>query len=447
MPRPTPPGGFVPPFEARLVAPAVHRFEADGVDVTLLLTPPLLDAIEPSAWQQLADAVRLPGLERAIVTPDVHTGYGVPIGFTAVSRTHLYPDTVGPDPACSVSLSRCDDPGIEQLDMPARRAILDDLQRTVGVAGRHAKHVPIEPLPFAELWAILRGRRRAARTWPAGRPTLDELASSDELARLEALVREWATPKRRAQVRTIGGGNHFLEVQLGDDGDLYVMAHFGSRGLGAAGADHFERRIRDEIVHRSAPPELGTDLLFAPVDHPLGRLYLLFQTAMLDYAAYGHARVQEAVREVLATHLGIVRAAFVGHIPHNFIEQRQGAYWQRKGATPAYDHQGVPLMIPGSMATTSYLLEPGPNAERWGPSVPHGAGRILSRGEARRQLDQAEMDARLSRRGAMTNVRHVPLDESPAAYKDVDEVVDAVVRSGVARVTRTLRPVLVLKGG
>lgn len=446
MAPPSAPAASVSSFTPRRVAPAVHRFDAHGVEVTLLLTPRQLKAVEPSAWQQLADALRLPGLERAIVTPDVHTGYGVPIGFTAVSRTHLYPDTVGPDPACSVSLSRCDDPGIEQLDKPARRAILDDLQRIVGVAGRHAKHVPIDPLPFGELWAILRGRRREPRTWPYGRPTLDELASSDELARLEALAREWATAKRRAQVRTIGGGNHFLEVQLGDDGDLYVMAHFGSRGLGAAGADLFERRIRDEIVHRSAPPDLGTALLFAPVEHPLGRLYLLFQTAMLDYAAYNHARVQEAARDVLAGHLGVTRARFVGHIPHNFIEHRQGAYWQRKGATPAYDHQGIPLMIPGSMATTSYLLEPGPNAARWGPSVPHGAGRVLSRGAARRQLDQAEMDARLSRRGAMTNVRHVPLDESPGAYKDVDEVVDAVVRSGVARLTRTLRPVLVLKG-
>ncbi len=430
------------------LAPGVRRAVVRGVEVTFLVSDALFAAIEASAWDQLEAALHLPGLERAIVTPDVHTGYAVPIGFTAVSRSHLYPDTVGPDPACSVSLSVLDDPGFDDLDRPARRAILDDLQRAVGVSGRHARqaHAPGAPLPFDELWAILRGRRRTARTWPFGRPTLDELAGSDELATLEAWTRDWATAKRRAQLRTIGGGNHFLEVQRGDDGRLYVMAHFGSRGLGATGADAFERRIRDEIVHKGAPADLPAGLLFAPADHPLGRLYFLFQTAMLDYAAAAHALVQEAAREVLSDHLGVADGHFVGHIPHNFIERRQGAYWQRKGATPAYDHHGIPLMIPGSMATTSYLLEPGPNAERWGPSVPHGAGRVLSRGAARRALDQAEVDAQLARRGALTNVRHAPIDESAGAYKDVDEVVAAVTLSGVARVTRVLTPLLILKG-
>jgi tRNA-splicing ligase RtcB len=259
-------------------------------------------------------------------------------------------------------------------------------------------------------------------------------------------MRELDSARLRQQIRTIGGGNHFLEVQVGDDGELYVMAHFGSRGLGAAGADAFEHRIRDEIVHRDAPADLPAGLLFAPADHPLGRLYFLFQSAMLDYAAYAHAAVQEAARDVLASHLGVADGRFVGHIPHNFIERREGAYWQRKGATPAYDHQGIPLTIPGSMATTSYLLEPGPNAERWGPSVPHGAGRVLSRGAARRALDQAEVDAQLARRGALTNVRHAPIDESAGAYKDVDAVVAAVTLSGVARVTRVLTPLLILKG-
>lgn len=430
------------------VAPGVRRAVVHDVEVTFLVSDELFDAIEPSAWEQLEAALHLPGLDRVIVTPDVHTGYGVPIGFTAVSRSHLYPDAVGPDPACSVSLSVLDDPGFDDLDRPARRAILDDLQRVIGVSGRHARatHQAGAPLPFDELWAILRGRRRAARTWPDGRPTLDELASSDELATLEAWTRDWATPKRRAQLRTIGGGNHFLEVQRGDDGRLYVMAHFGSRGLGATGADAFERRIRDEIVHREAPADLAGGLLFAPAEHPLGRLYFLFQTAMLDYAAHAHAVVQEAAREVLAGHLGVADGRFVGHIPHNFIERWNGAYWQRKGATPAYDHHGIPLMIPGSMATASYLLEPGPEAERWGPSVPHGAGRVLSRGAARRTLDQSEVDAELARRGAMTNVRHAPIDESAGAYKDVSAVVAAVTTAGVARVTRILTPLLVLKG-
>ena len=431
----------------RKVSDAVFTFRDHGVDVVMLLTQELLDAVEPSAWEQLRHALRLPGLDRVIVTPDVHTGYGVPIGFTAVSRSHLYPDTVGPDPACSVSLSRLENPGLDAWDKPALRAILDDLQQVLTVDVRHPERPPPPPIPFDELWAVVRGRRRTPRTWVASSPTLDEVASTDELQTFRSLLEELATAKRRQQLRTIGGGNHFVEVQVGDDGALYVMAHFGSRGLGAAGARWFERRIRDEIVHRDAPAELGTGLLFVPADHPLGRQYDLFQRAMLEYATFNHVAVQEAAGQVLADHLGVGPGRLMGHIPHNFVERRAGAFWQRKGATPAYDNDGIPLLIPGSMATTSYVLAPGPEAERWGASVPHGAGRVLSRGAAKKTLDQAEMDAVFEARGAMTNVRHVPLDESSGAYKDVDEVIRAVVTSGVAVVVQRLRPVLVLKGG
>jgi tRNA-splicing ligase RtcB (3'-phosphate/5'-hydroxy nucleic acid ligase) len=248
------------------------------------------------------------------------------------------------------------------------------------------------------------------------------------------------------QIGSIGGGNHFLEVQLGEDGALYVMAHFGSRGLGAAGSRELFARIRSDMAERSgSPPEAGA-LMHVPAADPLGQLYFSFQHAMLEYASYNHVRVQAAAVEVLLDHLPGAEPTFLGHIPHNFIERREGRYWQRKGTTPAYDRDGIPLLIPGSMSTTSYLLAPGPNAARYGESVPHGAGRVLSRGDARRSLDQTEMDRLFDARGVMANFRHVPLDESQAAYKDVDEVIDAVVVPGVARVVQRLRPVLVLKG-
>ena len=432
--------------EPTRLADGVHAFRHAGVDVTLLLTRALLDAMETSAWRQLEGSLALPGLERVIVTPDVHTGYAVPIGFTAVSATHLYPDTVGPDPACSVSLSRLANPGFETLDKRARRAILDDLERAVIVDVRHRKGSAPPPIPFEELLEIVTGRRRGARTWVAASPRLKEIATSDDRVAFEQLLRELDTTRLRQQLRTIGGGNHFLEVQLGDDGELYVMAHFGSRGLGATGARWFEQRIRDEVVRRQPAPGLSDEYLFIPADHPLGRLYLLFQQAMLEYASYNHLQVQEAACEVLSRHLGVGPGTFLGHIPHNFIERKDGRFWQRKGATPGYDNDVIPLLIPGSMATASYVLAPGPNAARYGASVPHGAGRVLSRSAAKRSLDQRAMDEAFDARGVMANFRHVPLDESAAAYKDVSEVIRAVVISGVAEVRRTLRPLLVLKG-
>lgn len=428
------------------IADGVRSAHHGDVEVTLLLTPPLLDAMEDSAWEQLEASLDLPGLERVIVTPDVHTGYAVPIGFTAVSSSHLYPDTVGPDPACSVSLSRVPNPGFEGLDRRTRRAILDDLERAVVVNVRHRHGSLAPPMPFETLMAILHGRRRHAKTWVAAHPRLAELASSDRLAAFEKLMRELDSARLRQQIRTIGGGNHFLEVQVGDDGELYVMAHFGSRGLGATGARWFEERIRADVHARAGRFGGASDLLHVPAEDPLGQLYYLFQQAMLEYATYNHLQVQEAACEVLSRHLGVGPGTFLGHIPHNFIERRHGRWWQRKGATPAYDNDGIPLLIPGSMSTTSYVLAPGPNAERLGASVPHGAGRVLSRGAAKRALDQEAADAAFEARGVMANFRHVPLDESAAAYKDVGEVIRAVGVSGVAEVIRTLRPVLVLKG-
>lgn len=434
------------PLEPRKIADGVYGLRYGHVEVTLLLTHALLEAMEDSAWEQLEASLDLPGLERVIVTPDVHTGYAVPIGFTAVSSSHLYPDTVGPDPACSVSLSRVPNPGLERLDKRARRAILDDLERAVVVNVRHRHGSLPPPMSFEALMEIVHGRRRRTKTWVAAHPRLAELASSDRVTAFEGLMRELDSARLRQQIRTIGGGNHFLEVQVGDDGELYVMAHFGSRGLGATGARWFEERIRAEMQARAGRFGGASELLHVPADDPLGQLYYLFQQAMLEYATYNHLQVQEAACEVLSRHLGVGPGTFLGHIPHNFIERRDGRWWQRKGATPAYDNDGIPLLIPGSMSTTSYVLAPGPNAERLGASVPHGAGRVLSRGAAKRALDQEATDAAFEARGVMANFRHVPLDESAAAYKDVDEVIRAVLTSGVAEVVRTLRPVLVLKG-
>ena len=434
-------------FQATQTEPGVYRACVGGVPVVMLLTERLYRALEPEALAQLDRALQLPGLERVVITPDVHTGYGVPIGFTAVSASHLYPDTVGPDPACSVSLSRIAFKDFERLDKPERRAIIRELEATIAVTRRRRRQAatPRQPaLDFDELWQIVLGRRRSARTWVASHPPLEAWFGGETLAAFRDLLEQLASDRTRSQIGSIGGGNHFLEVQLGDDGDLYLMTHFGSRGLGAVGAKHFFERIRAGMVAGGGEHEL----LCVAADEPLGRLYFLFQQAMLEYATFNHVRVQQAATAVLRRQLGLGAEAvtFLGHIPHNFIEFKDGRYWQRKGATPAYDNDGIPLLVPGSMATSSYLLAPGPNAARYGESVPHGAGRRLSRGAARRQLDQQAMDRAFDARGVMGSFRHVPLDESSEAYKEVDEVIEAVVRPGVATVTTRLRPVLVLKG-
>lgn len=434
---------------ASQVQEGVYVAARDGVHVTLLLTEPLVEALEEGAMSQLRGALQLPGVERVVVTPDVHTGYAVPIGFTAISATHLYPDTVGPDPACSVSLSHLGRVTLDGLDKRARRAILGDLEGSIGVASRRRGRRRARSgsrLGFDELLAVARGERRQECTWVSGSPTLPERFSGADLNRLTAFLRELASDATLGQIGTIGGGNHFLEVQRGERGDHYVMAHFGSRGLGGKGSERLFSLLREDQRQRGGGLAEG-GLLWVEAASPLGRLYEMFQQAMLEYASYHHAVVQRIACEVLAGHVPASELpSFAGHIPHNFIELRRGRYWQRKGATPAYADATVPLLIPGSMSTASYVLAPGPNADRFGACVPHGAGRQLSRHDALRSLDQDAMDAAFDARGVMGNFRHVPLDESSGAYKDVDEVIRAVTAPGVARVVDRLQPLLVLKG-
>lgn len=431
------------------VQEGVYQAQRGAVRLVLLLTEALVATLEEGAVAQLERALELPGLESVVITPDVHTGYAVPIGFTAVSASHLYPDTVGPDPACSVSLSGFEAPVLDTLDKPGRRAILDDLEAHIGVSrrGRGRRRAPRSTrLKFEELLAVVWGERRTAGTWVTGAPTLPQRYPEEELDRLTTLLREVATPSTLGQIGTIGGGNHFLEVQRGQRGRYYVMAHFGSRGLGGRGSEMLLQRLRKSQYERTGV-DAAQELLWVESEAPLGRLYDMFQQAMLEYASYHHVAVQRAACEVLSAHLGPGCAPrLLGHIPHNFIERRQGRYWQRKGATPAYGDTTVPLLIPGSMSTASYVLRPGPNADRFGASVPHGAGRRLRRRDAIAALDQAAMDAAFEAGGVMGNFRHVPLDESSGAYKDVDEVIRAVTVSGVAEVVERLTPVLVLKG-
>lgn len=162
---------------------------------------------------------------------------------------------------------------------------------------------------------------------------------------------------------------------------------------------------------------------------------------MLEWTTFNHRVIHEAVSRVVSD-----SPEFLGHVPHNFIELRNGKYVGRKGATPAYDNDGIPLLIPGSMATGSYIMRPGEAAPKLGESVSHGAGRVLSRGAAKKALDQSTVNSEFEALGVVGNFTDVPLDESHGAYKDVDEVINSLVQANVATVELRLKPVVALKG-
>lgn len=414
----------------------VFKMRHGNVWATFLMSEQLFYQTEHSAIEQLRNSMELPGVEKITITPDMHTGYGFPIGSVVESSTHLYPDVVGPDPACSVSLSSL---GISHLSQAENKGeLLNKLSKVIGV-GNSSDGTRMTMKDFK---LVIRGEFRKPKTWVKSYEPLWQQQASAPFKRLMGLLDRKMSERMLTQLGTIGGGNHFLEICEDEDGNNYVLSHFGSRGIGASIAKWFDGAIAEELKKWNGTPKNG--LLFVPVDSELGQMYYMFQLAMLEWATYNHVFVHEAVYKALSNER--INPEFLGHVPHNFIELRNGKYIGRKGATPAYDNDSIPLLVPGSMSTGSYVLRPGENSLELGESVAHGAGRVLSRGKAKSQLVQADVNKSFLASGVVGNFRDVPMDESEFAYKNVDEVVSSLVDAQVATIETRLKPVMVLKG-
>lgn len=395
-----------------------YRMRHGNVWASLLMTETLMDSYELGALEQLRRTMELPGVSRVTVMPDSHVGYGVPIGASVASATHLYPDTVGVDPACSVGVSRL---APEQV-FGREAELLRDLTRLVGVGNDVREEKPLDTL-----MAALNGELR-----PATGAWVNATAPEPLDARLEGIIRSTVTSRMLSQFMTIGGGNHFLAVEVDEDNTPWLVTHFGTRGLGAALSHVFAAMIEEELKRWNSNVPEG--LLFIPADSVVGQLYYRFNLAMLELATYSHHLIHSTVSQS-STPDGF------GHVPHNYIEYVGGEYIGRKGVIPNYDNNGIPLVVLGNMSDGSAFYAPGKGYD----SIAHGAGRRFSRGEANRRMEQSEVDAEFNAAGILGNFNQVPIDESKGAYKPFDEVLQAL--EPAATLIRRTRPVMVLKGG
>lgn len=404
----------------------VYKLNHKGVWATFLLNDELMSSLEGEAVSQLRGVMEMPGVDRVYLSPDMHVGFGFPIGTTLYSKTHIYPDVVGPDPACSVALSYVDY-DLTDTDKPTKRHLLNKVENRVAIERLDTGFT------MKEFMSVLRGENRPEKAWI----THDPLDGDDPVF---PLIEQLTNERMLKHRSTIGGGNHFLEFGESSNGHTYILSHFGSRGLGAAGARYFEERLMNEMNAWGLNVNKRS-LKWMPADSEIGRLYMSFQRAMLEFSAYNHHYIHMKMEEVFDS-----KVTFQGHIPHNFIEERNGYFVGRKGATPAYDYNGLPLLIPGSMSTGSYVLSPGPEAHRLGETVAHGAGRVLGRRAAKEALVQEDVDREFNEAGLMGNFRNVPIDESAGAYKDIEAVIASLVDTGAAVVQDRLNPQLVVKG-
>lgn len=426
----------------------------------------LLEAIRgDDALEQLQNVATLPGIvEAAMAMPDVHQGYGFPVGTVAATELPdgvVSPGGVGYDINCGVRLLALPVTGAE-LGERKERLVHEISRRVPAGAGKGGA---LE-LSAGELDRVLvEGPRALVEGHGIG--SAEDLEHTESQGRIDGADPGQVSPRARQrgapQLGTMGSGNHFVEVQrvrrlheprfgLGED-QVTVLIHSGSRGLGHQVCTDFVRRMDSALgAHGIVLPD--RQLSCAPASSPDGRAYLAAMAAAANFAWANRHAIAHAVREAVRTVLGREVAAGtrqVYDVAHNVAKvERHGdrdLCVHRKGATRAFPGQAV--FIPGSMGTSSFVLEGREGAmEQTFGTVCHGAGRAMSRTAARRRIGGGDLRRQLEEQGI--TVRS-PSDkglaeEAPFAYKDVEAVVGVVARAGLASLVAELRPVGVVKG-
>jgi tRNA-splicing ligase RtcB (3'-phosphate/5'-hydroxy nucleic acid ligase) len=400
--------------------------------------------LEENVFDQVVNACSFPGATRVVVTPDCHVGYGVPIGTAIETEGILLPTAAGYDIGCGMvqletSLTRED-----VADKQKRRLWIDEVVRRigVGVGQSGARRVASKLLP-----EVLRhGAKALGRT----SDVTERACIPVEDDRIDVPEKAWS---KRDQLGSLGGGNHFCEMQVDEAGKVWVMLHTGSRGLGWNIAKYF-------FVEGAAALGLGSrseDHVWLDAGSRLGNAYWNLHNMAANFAIANRIVIGEAVCEALEKVFG-GEAHVYYEISHNLIQRENGRFVSRKGATRAFPakHPGLkgtvweatghPILIPGSMETGSAILFAKPGASQSLFSVNHGSGRRLSRNAARGKLNQKETDLRMAKLGVVLNTRNTPLDESGPCYKNLDHVLESVELAGLAQVSKRLTPIACIKG-
>lgn len=446
----------------------------------------LADALQDESLTQLVNTATLPGIvQYAIAMPDIHQGYGFPIGGVVATRAPdgvISPGGVGYDINCGVRLLashiHAEELAPQLKDLAT--ALYKNCPSGVGSEGS----IPLDAKQLDEVlergaeWALSNGYARR-----------DDLARTEEFGRMGGAdaraVSSRAKARGRDQLGTLGAGNHFIEVdrvaqvydaaradQLGLFPEQVVaQIHCGSRGLGhqvcADYVNDFQRAVRE---YKITLPD--RELVCAPLDSPEGQAYFQAMAASANFAFANRQvlahHIRRSFEEVLA---GVVKDFDLFQIydlAHNIAKfeehlvagARVRVCVHRKGATRAFGPGagelpddlralGQPVLIPGSMGTASYVLLGTETAmrETFG-STCHGAGRVMSRAKAKKQVRGEKLREDLAARGIVVRAGSLAglAEEAPSAYKDVSRVVAVVARAGLARMVARLEPLAVIKG-
>jgi tRNA-splicing ligase RtcB len=443
----------------------------------------LIRNMDHKVYEQVCNVAMLPGIvQAAYAMPDAHWGYGFPIGgvaaFDAAEGGVVSAGGVGFDISCGV---RCLLTGLRvdevtAVQAPLADALYRDIPAGLGSSGSiRLSHAQMDAmLAGGAQWAVEQGYGAAA--------DLEHIEERGRMAGAEpGQVSAHAKQRQRDEMGTLGSGNHYLEVQkvvqvfdsdaarvMGlHEGEVVVSIHCGSRGLGHQIGTEFLKRM---VI---AAPQYGItlpdrELACAPIDSPVGREYLGAMRAGINCALANRQILTHLVRGVFAQLLPAARLELLYDVSHNTCKReahridgvQHTLYVHRKGATRAFGPghpdlpaalrpAGQPVLIGGSMGTASYVLAGTRAGESlaWS-SACHGAGRAMSRHQARKTWHGRQVIDDLAARGILIRSpsgRGVA-EEAPAAYKDVTAVVDAADAAGLARKVARLEPLVCIKG-
>ncbi len=374
---------------------------------------------EAGTMEQAKHLARLPfAFHHVCLMPDAHEGYGMPIGGVLGAMGMVIPNAVGVDIGCGMCAAGTD---LSFIDTNTLKAIMSDIRTTVPLGfSRHKSAQDEHLMPKFE----------KGETYPV---ILGDGGGKGEFG------------SSQTQIGTLGGGNHFIEIQKGSDRRIWLMVHSGSRNVGKQVCDFHNRRASDLNERLKDPIPKQWQLAALRVDSDEGQEYLREMNWCLDFARANRALMMSRIMKIVTEHSGAqFDPAFDIH--HNYASRETHfgveVIVHRKGATSA--REGQLGIIPGSQGTKSYIVRGKGNPESF-MSCSHGAGRKMGRKEAVRTLNLDEEKRRLDKQGILHAIRgKQDLEEAASAYKDIDQVM--ADQQDLVKIEVTLQPLAVVKG-
>ncbi|MGV8094658.1 MAG: RtcB family protein [Mangrovibacterium sp.] len=371
--------------------------------------------LEENALAQARNLANLPFVFKHVaLMPDCHSGYGMPIGGVIATKGVIIPNAVGVDIGCGMCALKT---SLTELDTTMMKKIMSGIRELIPLGFDHHKEAQDERLM----------------------PSLEKVPD-------HGIVRRQYVAAQK-QIGTLGGGNHFIEIQKGSDDHIWVMIHSGSRNIGLKVAEHYNKLAVKLNERWYSSVNKKQDLAFLPIETQEAKEYFAEMQYCVDFALANRLLMMDRIKSVFSAIVGesFSERGFI-NIAHNYARWEShfgtNVIVHRKGATSA--REGEIGIIPGSQGTKSYIVRGKGNTESF-QSCSHGAGRILGRKQAQRELNLEEEIEKLNYAGIVHSIRHISdLDEAPGAYKDISIVMENQI--DLVDIAVELSPLAVIKG-